>query len=494
MIDTRRFAFGLWITCIALLSGCGGEDSAPPPPDPINAPPSVSAGADRTAPENTQVTLQGSVTDPDSTPALNWAQVSGPSVALSDSNAAQASFTAPFVDGSTGFTFRLTADDGVNPPVSDEVTVTISDAGVRVSSVMPAGESFIDHEIHPTRPEMVFQSFGQVFVAAYDPQTGRLVSTSGKDRLVDDTLSLTQTLNGPEYGRDRNGVAIFYNKQGGDGSTQVWRATELADGSYRTEQISPDGTDRINQLASQNQASAETFLMYLRRSTPLPQGALPTISYFAEDQPSGEAVATLAIDGDVAGFRWVRGAALLTTTIGEGADQGQIRLVDPSTGVQRTITEDAGVKFDPFGWYAPEFGGDLAVLAIVNGTDIAIYRDTGGTFFERVAVLPPPAATNLRFLQSPEPFVSRAGRSLISLTVKDVDGPVATAVNDSQIWLYGIEDGADRFVLRCDDGGAGHVRHEAEVVSGNDQVFVYYNEILPDGRFDLVLCETGLAP
>ncbi|MEM9310828.1 MAG: hypothetical protein AAGA34_05215 [Pseudomonadota bacterium] len=487
--------------CLALVSVCicascgGGDGSTPPPGGNQNSPPTVSAGADLTTNERQDVTLNGTITDPDSAPSVAWTQTAGPSVELSADNAAVVTFTAPLVGDDTVLTFVLTADDGVNAPVSDSVDVIVSDGGVTVSRLNPAGESYIDPELHPLRDEIVFQRNQQVWVGAFDADTGRFVSDTGMDHLVDDTIDLTTSRNGPEYGLDSSGIAIFYNSQGSDGSAQFSRALELGVGNYTVQQLTPDGSDRINQLPSQDASSASTYLAYgrLAANSGVPE-ASGFISYLDETSP-GNDIDVTALRSGFAGFRWLKGAPIFATTVAEpGVDEGQIKLVNAQTGEERVVTNDAGVKFDPFPWFAPEFDGAIAIQARVNGTDIAVYVDRGGDIFERVALLTPPAETELSFVQSAEPFVSRNGISYISLTLKDDPGSVFTDVSDSEIWIYGVSDGADRFTLDCGDGAPNTVRHEAEMRSGASQILVYYNEIQPSGLFDLVLCETGLEP
>ncbi|MEM1197185.1 MAG: hypothetical protein AAGH57_13865 [Pseudomonadota bacterium] len=474
---------------------CGGEDGSPPPIGDQNTAPTVSAGSDVSVDERQEVILSGTVVDPDNTPTIAWAQISGPNVQLSASGPTSVSFTAPFVGQDAVLTFQLTADDGVNAPVSDSVEVEIRDGGVAVSRLNPAGESYIDPELHPLRNEIVFQRNQQVWVGAFDPDTGRFVSASGMDHLVDDTIDLNVSRNGPEYGLDSSGIAIFYNSRGADGSAQFSRALELGPGNHTVQQLTPDGDDRINQLPSQDANSASTYLAYGRiaANANVPQ-ATGFISYLDEAAP-GNDIDVTALRTGFAGFRWLRNAPIFATTVAEpGPDEGQIKLVNAETGEERVVTNDAGVKFDPFPWFAPEFGGAIAIQARVNGTDIAVYVDRGEPIFERVALLTPPEETQLRFVQSAEPFVSREGISYISLTLKDDPGSVFTDVSDSEIWLYGLSDGPDRFTLSCGDGAPDTVRHEAEMVSGTTQILVYYNQILPSGAFDLVLCETGLEP
>ncbi|MEM6411677.1 MAG: hypothetical protein AAF683_09090 [Pseudomonadota bacterium] len=471
----------------------GGSDS--PPPAPANIAPTVFAGPDQTVGELTTVRLAGTVTDPDNTPAISWSQLSGPTVTLSSTTTLSAEFVAPMVPGTTSIEFRLTADDRTNAPVSDSVSVTITDSGVTVSSISPTGSSFIDPEIHPLKPELVFQESGEVWVGAIDVSTGRFVSSTGMDTFIGNTVSLTTSRNGPEYGLDANGIAIFYNSEASDGSAQFSRAIELGPGSYIAEQLTPNGGDRINQLPSQDDTSLTTFLTYGRDASisgvPIANGF---ISYLDEAIPGDDRDVTQLRPG-FAGFRWLKGATLFTTTIAEdGPDQGQILLVNAATGEERVITDDPGIKFDPFPWFAPEFDGAIAVHATVNETDLAIYVDRGGPLFERVALLAPPAETSLKYVQSAEPFVSEEGISYITLTLKDDPGSVFTDVTESEIWIYGINNGPDRFTLDCGDGMPDKVRHEAESLSGTDQILVYYNEILPSGLFDLILCETGLPP
>jgi len=442
-----------------------------------------------------QVSLTGSVSDPDDVPTLLLTQIQGPSVQLSNETTLTTEFSAPMVPQTVDLEFQLTADDGTNPSVSDTVVVTITDGGVTVTSINPAGQSYIDPELHPLRAEMVFQTNAEVWVGALDLSSGRFVSASGKDTFIDMTISLTDSKNGPEYGLDSNGVSVFYNSQAVDGSFQFSRATELGVGSYVTEQLTANGSDRVNQLPSQDQSSLTTYLAYGRdASVPGSPTANGYIAYLDEALPNEDRDVTELRPG-FAGFRWLKDSSVFTTTVAEdGADQGQIKLINAATGEQRVITNDAGIKFDPFPWFAPEFDDAMAVHASVNGTDIAVYVDRGGPYFERVALLTPPSETGLSFVQSPEPFVTKSGTSYITLTLKDDPGGVFTDVSDSEIWIYGISDGPDRFTLNCGDGRPERVRHEAESLSGEHQLFIYYNEILPSGLFDLILCETGLAP
>ena len=335
---------------------------------------------------------------------------------------------------------------------------------------------------------MVYQENGQGFVISYDPGTGLFA----ENPLAFDTVSsLTETKNGPEYGLDDQGIARYYNKEASDGTLQVFRARQTGDNSFTIDQVTPNGADRINQLPSQNADASTTWLLYAREDLTAPFGS-GYIAYADANDPSTEIDLTPVRPG-FSGFRWVEGTSLFLTTLADGSNEGQVLMVNAETGTQTVITNDPITKFDPYGWFPPEFGGDMAFLAITGDGDISIYRDRGGPFFELHSVQSP-AAPSLPFAQSPEPFIAEDGTSYISLTLADDPGSIFTDATEADIWIYGIEDSADRFTLRCSDDEPMTVRHEAEMVSGETQSLLYYNRINTLGLFDIVLCETGLSP
>ena len=91
-----------------------------PPP---NKPPVVNAGPDVSTASGTPVALNGSASDPDGDAlTLAWT-VSGSSCTVTPTNTAVASITC--TDPGT-YTATLTASDGINPPVSDSATVTVT--------------------------------------------------------------------------------------------------------------------------------------------------------------------------------------------------------------------------------------------------------------------------------------------------------------------------------------------------------------------------------
>ncbi|MEO1061083.1 MAG: hypothetical protein AAFZ07_06675 [Actinomycetota bacterium] len=104
-----------------------------PPPD---LPPTVDAGEDLTVERPAAASLAGTVVD-DGAATTTWTQVSGPG-ATTFADASSASTTATFSLTGT-YVLRLTADDGVNDPVTDDLTVTVTGTDEPTSPPPPVG-------------------------------------------------------------------------------------------------------------------------------------------------------------------------------------------------------------------------------------------------------------------------------------------------------------------------------------------------------------------
>ena len=108
-----------------------------------NTAPTANAGADQTVAEGAAVTLDGSAsTDPESqTLTYSWRQTSGtPDVTLSDTSAAQPTFTAPAsLSSNAALTFTLTVTDPGGLTATDTVTVTVVTAANNQAPTANAG-------------------------------------------------------------------------------------------------------------------------------------------------------------------------------------------------------------------------------------------------------------------------------------------------------------------------------------------------------------------
>ncbi|MEO0438199.1 MAG: hypothetical protein AAF098_14970 [Pseudomonadota bacterium] len=430
------------------------------------------------------------LSDGDQTP--QWVQELGPDVELTQVSAFQVEFVAPYVDEDTLLIFRYEAAVSCRKACGNRTVVKVVNRVPEAVQLNSIGSSAVDPEIHPHTAHLVLQAGGQLHELPFDADSGLLLQTIEEAAPIASVASLVSARNGPEYGEDILGNAVYFNGVADNGTLQFFQARRDIAGNWTVAQLTSGSFDRFNQLPSQNPTALTTFLAYATRDNTSPFGG-GWISYMNTAEPSRDIRVTPVRPG-FAGFRWIRGTSEFLTTIADGPNQGQVLHVNAGTGEQRILTNDPGVKFDPYGWYPPEFGGNLAFHATTDLSDLTVYRDTGGQFFEPVAILKPPAETSLSYVQSAEPFVTQSGRSLISLTLKDNPGSVYSDVSDSQIWVYGIDDGIDRFSLRCDNGRSQTVRHEAELVSGGTQVLLYYNVLRENGQIDMMLCLSALAP
>ena len=91
-----------------------------------NFSPTANAGEDQTVGTADTVTLSGSATDPDpgDTLTYTWVQTSGPSVTLSDANAASPTFTAP--ESGTTLEFLFLVEDSSHGIGYDYVSITVA--------------------------------------------------------------------------------------------------------------------------------------------------------------------------------------------------------------------------------------------------------------------------------------------------------------------------------------------------------------------------------
>lgn len=369
-------------------------------------------------------------------------------------------------------------------PVDAQSTVTGTD---RVVTISPPGESYIDPEILPGGQLLAYQSRGNIYLARLNPETGMFVSDEGKDILIDTGATRPiETFNGPEFGIDSDGVALYYTKPD-DEQPQIWRAMLDANLTPEVEPVTA-GARFQTQLVSRNPDGATTRIAAIR-------GTWQNGTAVWLDESDPMTINEISpVEVGVNPVRWVDNSYLLTSSERTGANRGQIALIDTTTGSRQLITDDTGAKTDPYGWFAPDAGGDLLVLAIVDNAAVAVYRDTGGETWDRIATLSPPANSQFGFVASAEPFVVN-GKSYISLIIKDATGS-RQRFTDSEVWLFGLEtDGTPAYTERCDSGEAGLSRTDPEVFAGANNIFVYYNVMQGEGvtPYEIRRCRSNLT-
>lgn len=98
--------------------------------DPLNIPPklplTVVASNDETVVANAVVTPRATVTNSNGTPTYAWAQTSGTTIIITDTNTATPSFTAPTTSGT--IVLEVTVTDNDNTPITDTVSYQVQTA------------------------------------------------------------------------------------------------------------------------------------------------------------------------------------------------------------------------------------------------------------------------------------------------------------------------------------------------------------------------------
>jgi len=330
----------------------------------------------------------------------------------------------------------------------------------------------IDPEIHESERLMVYQDpRGGIWLEYLDPETGRTRS-GGEARVQLDSgaANLRMTFNGPEFGTDASGWAVFYTKPHG-GELQIWRA-RLVGGTPGAAPIFTDGQRRQSILVSKWPEAESTRLIYVKGD---PRTGVFHWTDVAAPEREHRIVPTRGLDSP----RWINGTFKLVFALeAEGPEAGQIKLLDTDTGRIERVSSDAGVKTFAYGWKAPELGGEILVEAMIDDAAIGIWRQTGSAGWERVQTITPPPASRYELFGSPEPFTFK-GRSYISALLKSQGGTMR--FRDSEIWVFGIDSpGHPPFAARVDGGGAPLTRGDPETMAVGDRIHIYYNISHPD--------------
>ncbi len=400
------------------------------------------------------------------------------SAVISASMTAEAQFTTERVP------LRGNSPISNSPNLSDDTMAALSRGGQKnmgeaVSKQdVPIGvltTQYIDPEFSSRERQIVFQTHvGSVWVGDIDPQTGLLVTASGKDYLLaTGAAPLVSTAQGPEFGRDSTGASVYFTKTYNFG-LQLWRS-RLEDGVAKTERITGGVMPRRTVCPSANPELESVSLLYLR-------GPSTNFSWASTDErsPGSELLMPEILSG-VSGPRWIPGTDEFIYLLDVDGSR-EIAKTNAATGESRILTNDGGEKVDMFPFRAPEFDNEVLFFANVNQTELAIYRNLGGSFYDRILTLTPPAGAEYQYMVSVEPFAA-GGRTYFTLEMHKT--PAFLLSRDSSIWVFDMNADPDtRFARRLDDGSVAH-RVEAEWFIGSNEVFIYYSLVDYLGRWEL---------
>jgi predicted outer membrane lipoprotein len=161
----------------------------------VNNPPVANAGDDQTVYEQSVVSLSGTGTDIEdgSNVAYAWTQTGGPSVTLAGADTATPTFIGPAVSASTDLIFSLTVTDSEGATDTDDVTVTVINAGSLSASV----------DIQPDRVDLHVEGgldwshWGLADASSFNHKSGVTQQIGDYEQISPDSLTCYQNAERP---------------------------------------------------------------------------------------------------------------------------------------------------------------------------------------------------------------------------------------------------------------------------------------------------------
>lgn len=356
-----------------------------------------------------------------------------------------------------------------------------------------AGVSYRDPEFLQQGGLIAFaDEKGDVWVSEMDSRTGNLKGGGdGRQHRIDGPISRwSRYCNGPEWGLDAGGPALFYMKDNESGTGQLWRAAPPW-GKPGLTQLTRDA-DIHNWICEPSVSAALPTTRVIIYRGGGPKGGNVDV-WLDEDAPDQRHAFTdrallARFSADTPHITWAPRlrAGDRTTT--------QVSMLDTTTGKARVITGDDGAKYDPWLWRAPEFGGELLLSVNLDERALAIYRDTGrdgASPWIRIAEIRLPADAPHPQLKSCEPV--NGGRGAFGRSWFTAQGG-DDKDKDTSIWLIGFDPKGHHTVRRLDEGAATKTsarRLDPESLVCDRELFVYYT-LVGDGPSQLHRCQTGV--
>ncbi len=358
--------------------------------------------------------------------------------------------------------------------------------------------SYLAPEFLPGGSRVAFlDGVNTLWLGELDPVTGLFVSGHGRDLSVDSGLaSLASAADGPEWGFNSSGPALFYTKPGAFGHLQIWSTHFLSNGPLTFALTTGQSNESFGVRPSQEPTASSVKIAF---SVGAP--ALSSMVWADENTPSIAAALPQQAGGTL-NARWIPGTtdiAYRASPVGQPTPT-QIARYRTTNGAVSILTTNAGDKTDVWAFVAPEFGNELCYAAVVDHDYIAIYRDlrdnTNG-YFTQVAALTLPTNATQRFIYSMEPVQGLRGfdgTSYFTCAAYQNDNPVTPG--DGAIWLLALGPDTNHFLARrVDDGAGSNVaadRREPKTFVGANEVFLYYTRYDGANPVQLHRARTGL--
>ncbi|MFO1514621.1 MAG: sulfatase-like hydrolase/transferase [Verrucomicrobiota bacterium] len=362
-----------------------------------------------------------------------------------------------------------------------------------------AGVSYFDPEFLPGGAQVAFRdATSNLWVGAIDPRTGWFVSADGRDSLVDTNLpSPTVSLNALEWGISTNAPALFYTKQTPAGRRQIFRARDSGGGFVKTQLTASVTNDNFVARVSQEATNASVKLIFnfgnTNSFTPL---------WADEFIPSATALMLPATNAD--NGSWIPGSQdFVYVGWPAGATNSQLMRLNTGNGSVTTLTDSPGDKTDVCAFLAPELNGELLFLAVVGGTNLAVFHDAHDNpngYFTPLVTLAIPAAmlpsTNLTqvFIHSLRALPGGRGFNGVSYFTCALH-PFADPLNPGggAVLLFGIGPSSNDPILRRLDDGTPADRRDPKLFVGEREVFCAYSRYDGANPVQLRVTRTGIT-
>jgi hypothetical protein len=351
-----------------------------------------------------------------------------------------------------------------------------------------AGVIYADPEFSSHQKAFVFQTLEnnirKVYLGKINASNGQFTSGHGKDILLDSYVAMLgngqQTNNGPEWGLDKDGPSVFYQKNGtGDTFVQVWRADNLF-GVPVLKQMTRFSQGGTNSLVREDLSLSTTAFVFRRTNNDLAAGPL----MWMDDSDSNSAVQVPGFSTASYRVAWIPGSEDFIYLRLISSTESDFYYFNAKDKTSTPLFSYPGEKREPFAFHEPGLGGELIIACVLDNTKMAFFRKSGNMWGLWKTLSAPD--TNYAYLRSPELFQTK-DRTYFVTRQADVNG----FPSNSALWVLGLDATGDNHLYRRIDIGAenGVVtnRAEPEVYEGSNEFLVYYNA---QGR--LRVCMTGI--
>jgi len=302
--------------------------------------------------------------------------------------------------------------------------------------------------VNPDRILMTYQdAINRIWLTKIDPITG---TPQGRGRFLGRTVPEVQ---GPEFGLDANGLAVYYTNVDENGFEQVFK-TPL-DGNFAPEQLTFDLQDNTKVVPTQNILEPQVRLSYYSRNE---QGAT---QFVAAKESSADETVRIPInfgDGGNEPYQWVPGQPALLPSLIDQNGFYQIARFDVETGQTFILTNDPSNKADAKIDDAPEFETRLLYAVVQDTSEVAFYlfNDETRVFDDltRLSIPTDLGSAEELYLDSVEAF-NIQGRTYVAAAVglrENTIGP-RDAVIVEELWLISLDQEQDPVNLKINAEG-----------------------------------------